>query len=67
MHSPAISAPRRLWHVDKFIKVSRQLRQRNEAFPHFTNLGHDSCQSPLRGTHVDELAGSPAVALAQGR
>jgi hypothetical protein len=53
--------------VEKFIKDFRPLRQQGEAFPHFTNRSHEGCESPPRGTHVDEQAGSPAMVLAQAR
>jgi hypothetical protein len=53
--------------VEKFIKDFRPLRQQREAFPHFTDRSHDGCESPPRGTHVDEPAGSPAMVLAQAR
>jgi hypothetical protein len=53
--------------VEKFIKDFHLLRRQGEAFPHFTNRCHYGCESPPRGTHVDEPAGSPALVLAQAR
>jgi hypothetical protein len=53
--------------VDKFINGFHRLRPEAEAFPHFTNHGHNDCESPPRGTHVDEPAGTPAMVLAQAR
>lgn len=39
----------------------------SEVFPHFTSHGRNRCESPRRGSRVDEPAGRPPIMLAQAR